>query len=167
MTFKSFLAPAIIKFDLRGCEQCFPRWRRIANTSSDDGGRGQMSMKQVDKLNHMRVISQPLADVKRIAIVGKGMPAEVLEPGVQAVLREKSPLVVDHRDLQVGLDRHVQASAKVRRQVLRRMLAADVAGLALAGLLSLLLVSAISNDPSNSLSRLESIYLFNLAVIPL
>jgi exopolysaccharide biosynthesis polyprenyl glycosylphosphotransferase len=126
-----------------------------------------MSMKQVNNLNHMRVISHPLADVKRIAGVGKGTPAEVLEPEDQTVLREKSPLVVDHRDLQVGLDRHVQAAPKVRRHALRRLLAADVAGLALAGLLGLLVVSAISNDPSNSLSRFGSIYLFNLAVIPL
>jgi hypothetical protein len=29
MTFKSFLALAIIKFDLRGWGQCFPRWWRI------------------------------------------------------------------------------------------------------------------------------------------
>src|ERR1039458_3243704 len=120
-----------------------------------------MSMKQVKNLNHMRVISHPLADVKRIAGVGKGTPAEVLEPEDQTVLREKSPLVVDHRDLQVGLDRHVQAAPKVRRHALRRLLAADVAGLALAGLLGLLVVSAISNDPSNSLSRFGSIYLLD------
>jgi exopolysaccharide biosynthesis polyprenyl glycosylphosphotransferase len=116
-------------------------------------------MKQVDNLNHMRVISPLFVDV---AGVGNGMSAEV-----QTVLREKLPFVVDHRDLRVGLDRHVQAAAKVRRHALRRLLAADVAGLALAGLLGLLLLSAISNDPSNSLSRLGSIYLFNLAVIPL
>src|ERR1035437_9946708 len=80
----------------------------VANRWSHDGGRGRMSMKLVNNLNHMRVISRPLADVKRIAGVGKGTPAEVLEPEVQTVLREKSLLVVDHRDLRVGLDRHVQ-----------------------------------------------------------
>lgn len=131
----------------------------VANRSSDGARQGRMSMKQVDNLNHMRVISPLFVDV---AGVGNGMSAEV-----QTVLREKLPFVVDHRDLRVGLDRHVQAAAKVRRHALRRLLAADVAGLALAGLLGLLLLSAISNDPSNSLSRLGSIYLFNLAVIPL
>jgi hypothetical protein len=117
----------------------------------------------------MRESSHLLAKVQRITGMGKGRPTEVaiLEPEVRTVLREQSPVVVDHRDLRVGLGRYVQAAAQVRRHALRRLLVADVAGLALAGFLGLLVVSAISNDPRNSSSHLGSIYLFNLAIIPL
>src|ERR1035437_7336766 len=65
----------------------------------------------------MRESSHLLAKVQRITGMGKGRPTEVaiLEPEVRNVLREQSPVGVDHRDLRVGLGRSVQAAAQVRR----------------------------------------------------
>jgi exopolysaccharide biosynthesis polyprenyl glycosylphosphotransferase len=57
--------------------------------------------------------------------------------------------------------------ARVRRHGLRRLVVADILGLALAAFLGPLLVSAISNNPASAASRSTSIYVFDLAVIPL
>jgi exopolysaccharide biosynthesis polyprenyl glycosylphosphotransferase len=62
---------------------------------------------------------------------------------------------------------HAVAVARVRRHTLRRLVIADVAGLALAALLGPLLVSVISNNPASSASHNGDIYLFDLAAIPL
>jgi exopolysaccharide biosynthesis polyprenyl glycosylphosphotransferase len=117
----------------------------------------------------MREVSHLRAEAERITGMGKGRPAGVaiLEPEVRNVLRDQTADVVDYRHLRVGLRQHVHAAARVRRHALRRLLIADAAGLALAGILGLLVVSTLSTDPHNSSSHLGSIYLFNLAVVPL
>jgi exopolysaccharide biosynthesis polyprenyl glycosylphosphotransferase len=76
-------------------------------------------------------------------------------------------VVVDHRDLGVGLGQHVAAAARVRRHTLRRLLVADVAGLVVAAFIGPLVVSALSHNPRGSSDQLGSIYLFDLAMIPL
>ncbi len=56
--------------------------------------------------------------------------------------------------------------ARVRRHTLRRLLSADVVGLALAGFLGPLTLSAFSNNPDSSASHSGQLYLINLAMIP-
>jgi exopolysaccharide biosynthesis polyprenyl glycosylphosphotransferase len=67
----------------------------------------------------------------------------------------------------VDLGDHAGAVAKVRRHVLRRLLIADVVGLASAALLGPLLVGAVSSNPGSMPSRTGSEVIFDLAVIPL
>jgi exopolysaccharide biosynthesis polyprenyl glycosylphosphotransferase len=90
----------------------------------------------------------------------------VLEPELRTILRHESAALVDHRDLQAGLSEHVGQAARVRRHTLRRLLVADIAGLALAAIVGPLVWSAIFQSASDPES-LKKIYLFDLAVIPL
>ncbi|MGA2837930.1 MAG: sugar transferase [Acidimicrobiales bacterium] len=69
--------------------------------------------------------------------------------------------------LTIDLGDHAGAVAKIRRHALRRLLVADVAGLATAALVGPLLVSAVSSNPNSAAERTGSVMLFDLAVIPL
>jgi len=67
----------------------------------------------------------------------------------------------------VDLGDHAGAVARVHRHVLRRLLIADVVGLATAAVLSPLLVSVVSSNPDTSTNRVGPIMVLNLAMIPL
>jgi exopolysaccharide biosynthesis polyprenyl glycosylphosphotransferase len=101
---------------------------------------------------------------------------------VHRVLEEPVPAVVEPRVATVGtigqavddavagdpaVGQHAVAVARVRRHALRRLLTADVCGLALAALVGPLLVSAVSNNPASTASNSKNIYLIDLVVIPL
>ncbi len=81
--------------------------------------------------------------------------------------RPDAVVVSTGNGMAIDLGDHAGAVAKVRRHVLRRLLTADVVGLALAAVLSPLVVSAVSSNPSSSAVHLGPIMIFNLAVIPL
>jgi exopolysaccharide biosynthesis polyprenyl glycosylphosphotransferase len=74
----------------------------------------------------------------------------------ETLLRPMAALVDDH-----GL-----ALARVRRHALRRLLFADVVGLALAAFVGPLFVSLISSNPASAADRAQDVYIFNLAMIP-
>jgi len=59
------------------------------------------------------------------------------------------------------------AVERVRRPALRRLLVADVVGLAFAGLLGPLIISAFSTNPDGAASHNARVYLFDLLIIPL
>lgn len=59
------------------------------------------------------------------------------------------------------------AAARVHRHVLRRLVIADVVGLVIAAFLGPLLVSAVSSNPASAADRSQTIYLADLAAIPL
>jgi len=67
----------------------------------------------------------------------------------------------------IDLGDHAGAVAKVHRHVLRRLVSADVIGLALAAVLGPLLVAAVSSNPNSAAGRSGSMVVFDLAVIPL
>jgi exopolysaccharide biosynthesis polyprenyl glycosylphosphotransferase len=90
----------------------------------------------------------------------------IVEPELRAILREQPTALVNHPDLRTGLNQHVGQAARVRRHTLRRLLVADVAGLALAAIVGPLVWSAIFLGASGS-GHLGKTYLFDLAVIPL
>ena len=90
----------------------------------------------------------------------------ILDPDVHGSCRALSsaapvPTPVPQPDDQSG------AAARVRRHALRRLLVADVVGLAFAAFVGPLVVSAVSNNPASAASRSARIYLFDLAMIPL
>jgi exopolysaccharide biosynthesis polyprenyl glycosylphosphotransferase len=91
----------------------------------------------------------------------------ILDPRAQTDDRRPAPDLVRHPDLKVGLGQHVDAVARVRRHALRRLLVADVIGLAMAAFLGPLIVAAISSNPSTSAGHSMRVYLFDLAVIPM
>jgi exopolysaccharide biosynthesis polyprenyl glycosylphosphotransferase len=91
----------------------------------------------------------------------------ILDTEIERAPREPGPAVVGDRGHSIGLGDHAVAVARVHRHALRRLLFADIAGLALASFLGPLLVSAVSNNPASAASRSGSVYLFNLAMIPL
>jgi exopolysaccharide biosynthesis polyprenyl glycosylphosphotransferase len=83
-----------------------------------------------------------------------------------------APGVVEQRVNQIvagdhDVGRQSGAAARVRRHVLRRLLCADVIGLAVAALVGPLLVSVISNNPDSAATHSRAIYVVDLLVIPL
>ena len=67
----------------------------------------------------------------------------------------------------IDLGDHAGAVAKARRHVLRRLLTADVVGLATAAVLGPLVVSSVSSNPNSAAGRTGSVVIFDLVVIPL
>lgn len=100
---------------------------------------------------------------------GKGRPAgmAILDPEVEHLLPEPTLSVVENRDLAVDPGDHAGTVARVRRHTLRRLMAADVVGLASAAFLGPLLVSAVSNNPDSVAGHNGKIYLFDLVMIPM
>ena len=100
---------------------------------------------------------------------GKGRPAgmAILDAEVQRVLEEPVPQPVPSLGERGDVADHTVGLTRVRRHGLRRLLVADVVGLAIAALLGPLLVSAVSANPASTASRSGKIYLFDLAVIPM
>ena len=90
----------------------------------------------------------------------------ILDPEVDDILREATaPLLVErYAD---GAVEPAGAATTVWRHALRRLLAADVIGLAIAAFLGPLLVSSISDNPQSAPGHVWSVYAFNLAMIPL
>jgi exopolysaccharide biosynthesis polyprenyl glycosylphosphotransferase len=91
----------------------------------------------------------------------------ILDPEVQQVLGDPGRRSVERRAVNDLLGDHAVVVAKVRRHALRRLLVADVIGLALAAFLGPLIITAISSNPDSSIDHSGSVYLFDLAVIPL
>ncbi len=91
----------------------------------------------------------------------------ILDPDMEGVLREQLPDLVDLRYSRVDPALYSGAAARARRHVLRRLLAADVAGLAAAGMIGPLILSVLSDNPDSTAGHSTAVYLFNLAVIPL
>jgi exopolysaccharide biosynthesis polyprenyl glycosylphosphotransferase len=81
--------------------------------------------------------------------------------------RPDAVVVPTGNGMAIDLGDHAGAVAKVRRHVLRRLLIADVVGLATAAVLGPLLVSAVSDNPNSAPAHTGSAALFDLAVIPL
>jgi exopolysaccharide biosynthesis polyprenyl glycosylphosphotransferase len=91
----------------------------------------------------------------------------ILDAEVQRILREPAPPIAQEPDRGgIQVDR-VGPVARVRRHALRRLLMADVVGLALASFVGPLILSAISSNPDSAASHGEQVYLFDLATIPL
>ncbi len=100
--------------------------------------------------------------------VGKGRAAgmAVLESDAQRQLRGATlPAEID-LDRLIEPGRRTGAIARIRRHALRRLLVADVAGLALASFLGPLIVAMVSSNPQSSAGRGEPVYLFDLSMIP-
>ena len=92
----------------------------------------------------------------------------ILDPELEAVLREEVPEYAGRNYPPDRSDNSSGPAALVRRHALRRLLTADVFGLALAAFIGPLLLSLISsNNPDSSAGHSTRVYLFNLAVIPL
>ena len=100
---------------------------------------------------------------------GKGRPAgmAILDSEIQRLLEEPLRSDVIERPHRSGVSDRAVALTKVRRHGLRRLLLADVVGLAVAAFVGPLLVSAVSSNPASAASRSGRIYLIDLAVIPL
>jgi len=81
--------------------------------------------------------------------------------------RPDAVVVPTGNGMAIDLGDHAGAVAKVRRHVLRRLLIADVVGLAIAAVLSPMAISVVSSNPSSSTGHLGAVTVFNLAVIPL
>jgi exopolysaccharide biosynthesis polyprenyl glycosylphosphotransferase len=90
----------------------------------------------------------------------------ILDSEVQEVRRESAPLV-PRRDRRVALEERAGAVARVRRHTLRRLLFADFAGFALAALVGPLIIAVFSNNPDSVAGRNGTVYLFDVAMIPL
>ena len=85
----------------------------------------------------------------------------------QLVERRPDAIVVPTGNgMAVDLGDHAGAVARVRRHVLRRLLIADVVGLATAAIVSPLLVSALSSNPATAADQLGPIMILNLVMIP-
>ena len=67
----------------------------------------------------------------------------------------------------IDLGDHADAVAKVRRHVLRRLLIADVVGIAFAAVLGPLLFATVSSNPDSAADRTGAVILFDLAAIPI
>ena len=91
----------------------------------------------------------------------------ILDSEVQRVLEDPAPPAVVPRDFRGDVADHTVGLTRVRRHGLRRLLIADVVGLAIAAFVGPLLVSAVSTNPASAASRSGKIYLFDLAVIPM
>jgi exopolysaccharide biosynthesis polyprenyl glycosylphosphotransferase len=81
--------------------------------------------------------------------------------------RPDALVVTSGNGMSIDLGDHAGAVAKVRRHVLRRLLVADVIGLAAAACLGPLLVSVVSKNPDSAAGRTGAVVVFDLAVIPL
>ena len=81
--------------------------------------------------------------------------------------RPDAVLVPAGNGLAIDLGDHAGAVAKVRRHVLRRLVLADIVGLATAALLGPLLVSWVSNNPESSAGRTGAAMFANVVMIPL
>ncbi len=90
----------------------------------------------------------------------------ILDSEVQEVRRESSA-PVRRRGGRVALEEHAGAVARVRRHTLRRLLFADFAGFALAAFFGPLIIAVFSNNPDSTAGRNGTVYLFDLAMIPL
>jgi exopolysaccharide biosynthesis polyprenyl glycosylphosphotransferase len=91
----------------------------------------------------------------------------ILDQEWQAVLREQLPEYTGRNYPADRTDSSSGPAALVRRHALRRLLSADVFGLALAAFIGPLLLSLISSNPDSSAGHSTRVYLCNLAVIPL
>ena len=91
----------------------------------------------------------------------------ILDPEFEAVLREQLPDLVDRRYGAVEPSPTSAAATRMRRHALRRLVSADVLGLAAATFVGPLLLGAVSNNPDSTAGRSTSVFLFGLAVIPL
>jgi exopolysaccharide biosynthesis polyprenyl glycosylphosphotransferase len=99
---------------------------------------------------------------------GKGRPAgmAILDPDLERALREPIPGVERSRERPTAQSARVGAVARVRRHALRRLLVADVVGLAIASFLGPVILSGFSDNPASTANHAEQIYLFDLAMIP-
>ncbi len=90
----------------------------------------------------------------------------ILDPDLRPHVREapEEALARRGRGSDAGLRQRDLAHA--RRHTLRRLLSADVIGLALAGFLGPLILSAFSGNPDSSASHSIQLYVFDLAMIP-
>ncbi len=125
-----------------------------------------MSTKQTDRENDVYVMSHLPTSVKHTPGPRRGTPDEAVETGAQRVGPEQPPLF-SNIEPQDGLNRQIEKTTKFRLRAQGGLIGVDVVALALSGFLGLVVVSAVSTNPSNSLSRLGSTYLFDLAVVPL
>ncbi len=90
----------------------------------------------------------------------------ILDPELEAALREELPELSGRGYAPVDGDRTPGAAARVRRHALRRLLTADVLGLAMAAFVGPLLLALISTNPESTTGGGSSVFAFNLAVIP-
>ncbi len=91
----------------------------------------------------------------------------ILESKIQTVLDETSPSLERASVSPRAVTDQAAGLTRVRRHGLRRLVAADVFGLAVAAFCGPLLVSAVSSNPASGASHSLAVYLFDLAVIPL
>ena len=123
----------------------------------------------IDKLPGRRPMRESLhlvTGAQRETGVGKGRTGgmAILEPELRSILGDLPSVVVDQRDRRTTLSRRVGTATQVHRHALIRLLVADTAGLVLAAFLGPFVFWALSSDTPGHLS---SIFLFNLAMIPL
>ncbi len=91
----------------------------------------------------------------------------ILDPELGAGLREQLPeLGVPPRET-IRTAGRAGGAAQARRHALRRLVSADVVGLAIAAFVGPLVVSLVSGNPDSTAAHSARVYLFNLAVIPL
>ena len=92
-----------------------------------------------------------------MAVLGSDFDLQLQDaPDVVAPRRRRTPDAGGHRGV----------ADRVRRHTLRRLMVADVIGLALAAFLGPLIISALSDNPNSSVARSGAAYLFDLAMIP-
>ena len=92
-----------------------------------------------------------------MAVLGSEFHLQLQDaPDVVAPGRRPAPEAGGHRGV----------ADRARRHTLRRLMLADVMGLALAAFLGPLIVSALSDNPGSSVGRSGAVYLFDLAMIP-
>jgi len=89
----------------------------------------------------------------------------ILDPDLELHVQEV-PEVPPRRGRMPVARRQDGDAARIRRHTLRRLLLADVIGLALAGFLGPLTLSAFSDNPDSGASHSIQLYVFDLAMIP-
>jgi exopolysaccharide biosynthesis polyprenyl glycosylphosphotransferase len=89
----------------------------------------------------------------------------ILDPDLQLVQEATETARPRRGRTPVDRSRYGNA-ARIRRHTLRRLLLADVIGLAVAGFLGPLTLSAFSDNPDSGVSHSAQLYVFDLAMIP-
>jgi exopolysaccharide biosynthesis polyprenyl glycosylphosphotransferase len=91
----------------------------------------------------------------------------ILDPELDEILRAATaPLLVEQPGANAAVE-HAGAATTHWRRAFRRLLAADVIGLALASFIGPLLVSLVSSNPASAPNHEWTVYAFNLLMIPL
>jgi exopolysaccharide biosynthesis polyprenyl glycosylphosphotransferase len=116
----------------------------------------------------MTDLSDARGEVGQSTGAGKGRPAgmAILDQRTVGALRDHLPDIIERRHPPVQTDAFSGSVALARRHALRRLVFADLVGLAFAALLGPLALAAVFNNPQTTPPATTAVYVFNLVMIP-